>query len=814
MPIRLRDFGGLIPKIDNTKLPESSAQFANNVDLTSNTLRPINITGEFNQIGFNPLTTDDVYSITKPNAPTVKSISYKADFTKWLKCFAFFYVTVNDLNNNFVKVDQRIIGDGSNTAPLAQSVKYTEQGAEITFNLDGVNTYTMNGGFKYQFAGPFYYFYMAGGSNGGPEETLNIPSVMNSNYNKIIPVEITPLFDEEGNLYANLEFTDTNSGELDFDTVYTIEENDTGYNTLSVGQVRFNVEMNYIQPTRQKYYYVQTMVEDRDGNYKEGPPSELSELVTIKPGQTVDILVPYAAGYTDSNLYRSTNDADFNKLAEGEDYEFLNGEYWFTDGDQDVTTETLPAYGNYPENVSIEQFLEGSFVHPAQFGVAFHGKNLYFSDYYRLHAWPEEYVISFLHDILYIMLSGNTIIVFSTDGNVYGVTGGNPATMSKYLISNTAPLLNPVGLCQLNNTIFYISNDGLFGITGGSSVNYTKDFYTRNEWQDLNPVTMTIKSLDNNIFMEGDTVNLRFDIEEGIKSISTFTAYSDVSLTWKTKKYHFDKKEVFDYVQIDSDGNVNLSVYVDGQFKSQYLINDFSPVVLDGIVHGYDWEFQVESDSEIRSIDIFERQVINVGESVSLNKVSNPVWESIYLKFPDRGSFAGGVMTVEYDQHVNNPILVEFIHESLGLVHTQSIVYGELFRLPESLPDGNLWRISVLNSDYPIESLVLFSRRRQIIKDMVREFRTDPQVQPWALKTYEANKPINFSCAQIRATRYPVVMNTYAEGILQSEITVNSDKPFRLPAARLQKKFQFDLDEGYGVVMDFAVATSMSKLKG
>jgi len=828
MPLRVKDFGGLIPKLGVTKLPENAAQSAINVDLTSNTLRPINVVGDFiDSTNYPAIPDNEVFKIEEPSAPSIRRmLDMSWGLTQWLKAEA--YVIINrfedvinedDVQTTFQETYLQKMKRGPVTSDSVSLVSRNDTGAVVSKKFR--HRYTMAEGYRYSVSGPFFKFRLNRHSGGGPELNISIPEQENLSM-RMFPRERVPLINNNNpeSVYGFFEIEDCDVMPFDENRFYQIPENFSSndkYLDLELGTIKFKLNFNYINNKIQSYYYVRSFVKDREGEI-DGPVSELSDKILVRPGQIPELYTPLEHGFSDQNLYRSsTGGDDFKLLATQEDMIMHDPDapnsntvlpyQYYEDFFDKPLTYPIPPYGNFPET-NLEEFLRGSFIHPAQFGVSFLGKNLYLSDFYKLYVWPEENTLPFQEDIKAIMLSGNTIIVFSGK-NVFAVSGGNPTRMSKYLISNSAPLLNIDSLCQLNNSIFYVSNDGLYVISSHSSQNITKDFYTRSEWSSLNPQDMKLKTNDNSIFIESSDINLRFDLDEGIKALSTYDNINSSFFTWKTKKFHFDKKEVFDYVRIDADEDVTLKIYADNLLVSEYLVKNYNPFILDGTAHAYDWEFEVISSGEIRGIDLFEREILPVSDSVSLNNSNVKVWQNIWLKFPDNGSFSGGILTCE----LSDPIQIEFYHESQGLIYIHTVHSGRLFELPEDMISGNLWRISILGGDIPIESLVLFSRKREIITDYIHEFRADPNVQPWSLKVYDSLKPISFSSAQIISTGYPVKMTIYSNGNPSNEIVFNDSKPIRLPRMRPEKKFSFVIQEDEHLVREFSISTSMAKLK-
>lgn len=831
MPVDLTRFGGIIPKLNPNELPTTGAQIAQNCDLASQSLRPIDVNTPFFDLKGSDgrlssgIDSSSVFSTPTPPAPFIKNIEYFArNIDKWVGVKRTIYVAKvsNDLQGNTFDDIQHISGGSGYANP--SKVVYTETGMRITVPYEQI-LLNLEAGFTYQIISPVFQFLLRNSPyNGSPDQSFYMPTELGRGYNSVIPRGRIPLVYRkpkpnqmviqvndndsftQGVIYGYFEVADVDA--FPIDKTITVESgSDTLVENFISGEVTFTINLNYSVPKRRTYYYIQSYLKNRIDSI-ESVPSEISEAVELLPGQIATLNTHRETINTDyrlNNVYRSGSGNSFRLLSEVDSDKFTDTEFL-------PLREELPPFGNPPavSGAEIQAFLEGSIVHPAQFGIAFKDKVLYFSDYYKFHSWPEEYTVTFKNDIKAIMLSGGSVVVFTTE-DLYIVSGGNPATMTKYLITNVNPLINRKSLARIGNTIVYVSSDGLFATTGSSIQNLTKEFYTRSEWLALSPETFLAKVADNSIFLEGNVANLRFDIDESIQAVTTFTATTGTSgFTWKSKRFHFTQPEIFDYFKVDADGAITVKVFVDGALSGTYLSTDYNPVVFEGLRHGLDWEFQLEGNSEVRSFQAFERNIIPMGNSINLVESNNPVWQISWLKFPDVGAFSSGIVNTEDGA----PVSIKFFHENQGLVHEAIVNSGRVFKLPENIPDGTLWRVSIDNDiSTAIQSLTLFSRSRKIIRDKIHEYRQDPSVGPWDIQVYNALKPVSFSAAQVISTGYPVLVKFFGDGKELYEISFQNERPRRLPSSTLNKKFTFQFDENGSVVREFAVATSMAKLK-
>lgn len=82
----------------------------------------------------------------------------------------------------------------------------------------------------------------------------------------------------------------------------------------------------------------------------------------------------------------------------------------------------------------------------------------------------------------------------------------------------------------------------------------------------------------------------------------------------------------------------------------------------------------------------------------------------------------------------------------------------------------------------------------------------------WRSKTFRAEVPCNYGCAQVLATSYPVTFKAYADGVLKHTQTVADTNVFRLPSGFRARDWQFELS-GTPDVSQLNVAHAMSELK-
>lgn len=527
MRLAFPKFGGIMPRRDSEELADAMAQTAQNVDLTSGKLLPISVSGNVYQWhdGTNRISqiaSADFFQVGTPVAPTLNSTS-RIFQTRLLTVEEFVFVTYVDAN------DELVVEELLSFVMLPKRTQWTETGVSLYFSKrQAVTRVFPNDGRVYKIHGP--RFRVRYGSRYLPltEPTYSDPILPGGQ----IPLVNTADNDEQ---YGALEAIDYSGPVHDADIF--VENYDSITWSIPAHGMTITFDLNYTYPTRRTVYYVQAKVTNDAAAY-EGPASALSEPIVIEPGNeiTLDVVTP-------GRLYRSETGGDDFLLIDDIDSSTLetdngNGTGTYVDRRALARGTVLPPYGDYPTGAS----RNGSVVHPAGFAVIYYGSVVYVSDYFKHSTYPEEWTIEFATNVMALEIQGGTILVWtaataSEPGKLYGLSGSNPASLSKHEISATHPLLDARSICKIGAAVYYVSEDGLVGIGGGAPQLVTEPHYTRTQWSALTPANFYSKVADNSIFLYDSTTNLRIDLDETLARVTTWTALTGVSLTWKSKLF-------------------------------------------------------------------------------------------------------------------------------------------------------------------------------------------------------------------------------------------------------------------------------------
>lgn len=119
--------------------------------------------------------------------------------------------------------------------------------------------------------------------------------------------------------------------------------------------------------------------------------------------------------------------------------------------------------------------------------VGFKANEVWFSEAYRPHAWPPNYVLTTEFPIVGIGVCGQSIVV-CTQGSPYLVTGTHPSSMALTKINLPEPCLHRGSIVATDTTVLYASQNGMIQISqSGAGGNVTEGWISRERWQELVP---------------------------------------------------------------------------------------------------------------------------------------------------------------------------------------------------------------------------------------------------------------------------------------------------------------------------------------
>jgi hypothetical protein len=377
------------------------------------------------------------------------------------------------------------------------------------------------------------------------------------------------------------------------------------------------------------YYYVASYVNDIG---EESPPSPVSGLFTVTGGQfpKPTFVVGPGSPIVSRRIYRTASGATYTN----------DNFYWVADIAQATTSyidykkdsdlgEKMPVYGNPPDNMNGLVVFNNSLT-------AFKGKDIFFSEPNIANVWPVKYQITMEYDIMALAVNGNDMAVL-TKGNPSVVTGYHPDSYSVAKMAFPQSCVAQRSACVGRNMVFYASPDGICAISGASGVLITDKFYSRADWQLLTPSTIKAAVHDDILTMFHSSGGLCFNFEEGLSSLTnhdetcdkllldleTDALYlaktgvhyswnagaSNRTLTWRSKNFQFPAPMTFSACKIIADGYtapiaITLTLYANNvsvwTFSGITELSFRLPILRRERL----WSFQISSNTPIDEFQI------------------------------------------------------------------------------------------------------------------------------------------------------------------------------------------------------------------
>lgn len=768
-------FGGMIPKVSRWALPAGGAYNVINADLRGGVLKPLlqrtptqalNDGSTMNAgIGTSELTrlgwTDaDAARPVVTSMPHAMSTGGSPGPAGWLTIYWSVYISYVDAAQQ-PQTDQRPGSSSYREMTFSNNnVKFTDTGMIIEGTLDAWSYFfeKPDGATRsYSVSGPKFQFVFtqdSTGANGGPIEAITTPAALGHGSALLGNTPIS--LHHENRIYARLQAVDFD-GQL-YDEV--VEPGASFTQNYAAQTVRLYFNFNYVEPLK-RIVYVATKLDDQ---LREGPPTSLSDVVTLLPGRKPVIeLTDDGQDYT--RIYQSIPGSDeFFLLADNSaNTDGWTGNTEWQDDWQGVQAERMPEYGDYPTGATAAQFLEGSAVHPYLFGVA--GpidnsplfsttirKRLYLSDKERLHAWPEEWQFDFQDVKKAVMVSGVTILVWEGD-RLWGFSASSPENIGQFLMSDSAPLLNKFSLARIHNVIYYVSHDGVYAVEGSRLTNVTEQYFDRNTWYDLwggdvsDVTAVTAFVADEALFLVGETVKLRIDFNEGRAAITKYTATDGTGqVTWETAR-RYDQPMTFDTLRVVADDYTAITVTLTNgagtaytRTQSQISSDGYVDLVALSMTPSREWTLKIDwtpaaATDELRSIEVFERQYVDTGLDLTLSDDNVACWKSVWARLPEAGKWCCGTVNAQTGSNVSIELYSE-ANPSLAIV-TLAVPANRAFRILRNFSTlSDKWRVRIA-TDVRINSLRLMARRAVPIERSLREVNEPGSIAPWCYKRYE-----------------------------------------------------------------------------
>lgn len=269
--------------------------------------------------------------------------------------------------------------------------------------------------------------------------------------------------------------------------------------------------------------------------------------------------------------------------------------------------------------------------------VGFVGRTVHMSEPNLPHAWPHKYPIDY--DIVGVAVFGQTVAVL-TDGYPFLLQGADPAAMTPTKLEVPQACASKRSIVETGDGVIYASPDGLVSLGAGINV-VTEGLISRDQWQYLVPSSMECYLYNRRIHLfYTDAGNVRgclvFDLTgqgavlttNDIAAASAVTAGyynaktdllylaqggnivrfdqgSALTAIWRSKVFRLAHPQNMRVGQVRAATYpVTLKIYADGALKHTQTVTDNDHFVLPSGFRGIDWEFRVETSTEVSEVSL------------------------------------------------------------------------------------------------------------------------------------------------------------------------------------------------------------------
>jgi len=225
--------------------------------------------------------------------------------------------------------------------------------------------------------------------------------------------------------------------------------------------------------------------------YGEEGPAQVSDAVNGKQDDTWTVSLPAAdaddiggpnRNLTKKRIYRTVTSAS------GQATYFLVAEVDIADTSYaDTATDTVVTANEQLASLNWTApptDLEGWIMMPNGILAGWKGKELWFSEPYRPHAWPASYALAVEYPIVGLGIINQTLVV-CTKGFPMTATGSTPGNITTSTLTSLEPCLSRGSIISSPEGVYYASPNGLVLVANGGAVNITRQLVLKDDWNRL-----------------------------------------------------------------------------------------------------------------------------------------------------------------------------------------------------------------------------------------------------------------------------------------------------------------------------------------
>lgn len=177
---------------------------------------------------------------------------------------------------------------------------------------------------------------------------------------------------------------------------------------------------------------------------------------------------------------------------------------------------------------------EGMVLHPAGFLVAWQGRDLFFSERYRPHAWPTSYILTLEHDVVAMVVLGNALVA-GTRGDPVLLQGSDPAQVVPTRLVAVEPCLSKRAMVSMLGppaSVLYASPNGVVQVGSNGLTLLTRALIDDTDWKARYQSTTTFATRWGTAFLAFTGVSGQgyiLDLEDDRNAFSEIAGWGNVT---------------------------------------------------------------------------------------------------------------------------------------------------------------------------------------------------------------------------------------------------------------------------------------------
>lgn len=297
--------------------------------------------------------------------------------------------------------------------------------------------------------------------------------------------------------------------------------------------------------------YVRKWSDDKEDVGALSPAAETTEgekSIEVIPGQSVNMTLPTAPadaaarGITHINIYRSAVGTSSASYLLVEQVEISTTNY--TDEKDEVNLGTAAISGNYDPPIDN---LKGLVSLQNGILVGFDGYDIYFSEPYQPHTFPEAYKVTLDYKITGLGTYQNTVVA-ATEEYPFSFSVSDPEVVIPTPISTKAPCCSSRSIVSTSAGTLFASKAALMLVYQGIAIRASDQTHNERSWANMNPSTIKAALYNDKyygFFISKESPNKHYyfsfdplEPEEGVHFYETFFPKATACASFKDRLYY------------------------------------------------------------------------------------------------------------------------------------------------------------------------------------------------------------------------------------------------------------------------------------